>query len=284
MRTVYLNGAYLPEDQANISVFDRGFMFADSIYEVTAVLDGKLVDYQRHRGRLRRSLAALGLPFGLDDAQLLQVHRDLIQRNQLGEGLVYLQVSRGAADRNFLFPAAGTPPTVVLYTQAKAIIDSPLAQRGLVLISLPDLRWGRSDIKTTQLLYACMAKEQARAQGADDAWLVRDGCVTEGSSNNAFIVTANGSVVTRPLSTALLPGTTRDALLALVQAEGLRLEERAFTVEEALAASEAFISSSSSFIYPVVRLDGQPIGHGTPGPLAQRLRALYIEHAYASLG
>lgn len=283
MRSVYVNGAFVAEDEAKVSVFDRGFMFADGIYEVTAVLQGKLVDFDLHQARLSRSLTALALDLPLDRAQWLAIHRELIARNGLDEGLVYLQVTRGVEDRNFLFPAAGTAPTVVMYTQAKAVLDSPQATRGLHIIGLPDLRWGRSDIKTTQLLYACLAKEQAKAQGADDAWLVKDGRVTEGTSNNAFILTHDGAVVTRELSRALLPGVTRGALVALIEEHGLRFEARAFSLDEAKGAAEAFITSSTSFVYPVVSIDGQPVGEGRPGPMAQRLRALYIEHALAVL-
>ncbi|HEX8592619.1 MAG TPA: D-amino-acid transaminase [Pseudomonas sp.] len=283
MRSVYLNGAFVPENQATVSIFDRGFMFADGIYEVTAVLQGKLVDFDLHLARLARSLGEMDLDLPLDSAQLLDIHRELITRNQLHEGLVYMQVTRGAEDRNFLYPPAGSPLTVVLYTQAKVVLDSPLAKRGMNIIGLPDLRWGRSDIKTTQLLYACMAKEQAKAQGADDAWLVKDGFVTEGTSNNAFIITHDGAVVTRELSRALLPGITRGALIALVKEQDLRLEERAYTLEEAKGAAEAFITSSTSFVYPVVTLDGQAIADGKPGALTQRLRQLYIDHALAVL-
>lgn len=283
MRSVYVNGAFVAEDEAKVSVFDRGFMFADGIYEVTAVLQGKLVDFDLHQARLSRSLTALALDLPLDRAQWLAIHRELIARNGLDEGLVYLQVTRGVEDRNFLFPAAGTAPTVVMYTQAKAVLDSPQATRGLHIIGLPDLRWGRNDIKTTQLLYACLAKEQAKAQGADDAWLVKDGRVTEGTSNNAFILTHDGAVVTRELSRALLPGVTRGALVALIEEHGLRFEARAFSLDEAKGAAEAFITSSTSFVYPVVSIDGQPVGEGRPGPMAQRLRALYIEHALAVL-
>ena len=283
MRSVYLNGAFVPENQATISIFDRGFMFADGIYEVTAVLQGKLVDFDLHLARLARSLGEMALDLPLDSAQLLDIHRELIARNQLQEGLVYMQVTRGAEDRNFLYPPAGSPLTVVLYTQAKVVLESPLAKRGINIIGLPDLRWGRSDIKTTQLLYACMAKEQAKAQGADDAWLVKDGWVTEGTSNNAFIITHDGAVVTRELSRALLPGITRGALIALADQNDLRLEERAYTLEEAKGAAEAFITSSTSFVYPVVTIDGQPIADGKPGALTQRLRQLYIDHALAVL-
>jgi len=283
MRSVYLNGAFVPENQATISIFDRGFMFADGIYEVTAVLQGKLVDFDLHLARLARSLGEMALDLQLDNAQLLDIHRELIARNELHEGLVYMQVTRGTEDRNFLYPPSGSPLTVVLYTQAKVVLDSPLAKRGMNIIGLPDLRWGRSDIKTTQLLYACMAKEQAKAQGADDAWLVKDGWVTEGTSNNAFIITHDGAVVTRELSRALLPGITRGALIDLVNQNDLRLEERAYTLEEAKGAAEAFITSSTSFVYPVVTLDGQAIADGKPGALTQRLRQLYIDHALAVL-
>lgn len=281
MRSVYLNGAFVPENEANISIFDRGFMFADGIYEVTAVLQGKLVDFDLHLARLARSLREMALDLPLDAAQLLAVHRELIARNELTEGLVYMQVTRGVEDRNFLYPPAGSPLTVVLYTQAKVVLDSPLAKRGMNIIGLPDLRWGRSDIKTTQLLYACMAKEQAKARGADDAWLVKDGWVTEGTSNNAFIITHDGAVVTRELSRALLPGVTRGALIELVRENDLRFEERAYTLEEAAAAAEAFITSSTSFVYPVVSIDGQLVGDGKPGKLTRRLRQLYIDHALA---
>lgn len=280
MRCVYLNGEFVPENEAKISIFDRGFMFADGIYEVTAVLNGKLVDFDLHLARLARSLGEMALTLPLDREQLLAIHRELIARNELDEGLVYMQVTRGVEDRNFLYPAAGSPLTVVLYTQAKVVLDSPLAKRGLNIIALPDLRWGRSDIKTTQLLYACMAKEQAKAQGADDAWLIKDDLITEGTSNNAFIVTHDGAVVTRGLSSALLPGITRGAVLALVKENDLRLEERAFSLAEALGAAEAFITSSTSFVYPVVSIDGNLLGDGQPGALSRRLRQLYVDHAH----
>lgn len=281
MRTVYLNGEFIAENEAKISVFDRGFTFADAIYEVTAVLQGKLLDFDLHVARLRRSLGEMALALPLSDDELLAIHQTLLSRNALQEGLVYLQVSRGVEDRNFAFPPEGTPPTLVLYTQAKNIIASPLAQQGMKIISLPDLRWGRCDIKTTQLLYACLAKEQARQRGADDAWLVKEGLITEGTSNNAFIVTADGAVVTRELSRLLLPGITRSTLIALMHQQGLRLEERGFTLDEVKQAAEAFISSSTSFVYPVVNVDGQPVGDGQPGQLTQRIRQFYIDRALA---
>lgn len=281
MRTLYLNGEFIAENEAMISVFDRGFTFADAIYEVTAVLQGKLLDIELHLARLRRSLDDMALTLTLDNDALLAIHQALIARNQLQEGLIYLQVSRGVEDRNFAFPPAGTPPTLVLYTQAKNILASPLAEQGMNIISQPDLRWGRCDIKTTQLLYACLAKEQARQRGADDAWLVKDGLITEGTSNNAFIVSRDGAVITRELSHVLLPGITRGTLIALLNQQGLRLETRAYTLDEAKGAAEAFITSSTSFIYPVVSIDGQPVGDGKPGPVTRRLRQLYIDRALA---
>ncbi|MCA1179413.1 MULTISPECIES: D-amino-acid transaminase [unclassified Pantoea] len=281
-RTVYLNGEFVAEQDAKISIFDRGFTFADAIYEVTAVLNGKLVDVDRHLSRLRRSLKEMALQLSLTDAALLDIHRQLIAKNNLHEGLVYLQVSRGEEDRNFAFPAETTPVTLVLYTQEKNVIHSPQGEHGIRIISLPDLRWGRCDIKTTQLLYACLAKEQARQRGAEDAWLVKEGKVTEGTSNNAFIVTREGVVITRELSSALLPGITRGTLIELLSARGFRLEERGFTLDEAKEAAEAFITSSTSFVYPVVSIDGQLMGDGKPGHLTRQLRQLYIEHAVNS--
>lgn len=278
-RTVYVNGRYLPEAEATVSVFDRAFLFGDGVYEVTAVLDGRMVDFDAHMARLRRSLAALSIGFSMGEAELRAVHAQMIERNGLREGAIYLQVTRGAADRNFLFPAPGTAPTLVLFTQAMRIADNPMARKGLRVMTLPDLRWQRRDIKTVQLVYPSLAKMQATGAGYDDAWLVEDGFVTEGSSNNAHILTADRRIVTRPLSNAILPGITRAAMLRLAGEEGLALEERAFTVEEVAAAAEAFITSATSFVLPVVEIDGRPIGTGKPGPVAAKLRALYVEQA-----
>ncbi|MDH4554124.1 D-amino-acid transaminase [Pseudomonas sp. BN417] len=277
MRTIYLNGSYLPENEAKVSVFDRGFMFGDAVYEVTAVIGGRLIDFAAHMARLRRSLLELGMVASFDEAELAAIHARLVKLNAVTEGLVYVQVSRGMQDRNFAYPDESTPCTWVIYTQEKAILDSPIAKRGLSVISLPDLRWQRSDIKTTQLLYACMAKEAARQQGADDAWLVRDGLVTEGSSNNAFILTAPGSIVTRELSQALLPGITRSSMLTVIQECGYRIEERAFSLEEAKQAVEAFVTSSTTLVYPVISIDGHPIGSGKPGTFTRTLREAYIK-------
>ncbi len=275
MRTVYVNGAYVPEDEAKVSVFDRGFLFADAIYEVTTVVAGKLVDFDSHLTRLRRSLRELEMPSPADDAAILQMHHELISRNHIVQGLVYMQVSRGVADRDFHYPSADTPATLVAFTQVKKVTDSPALQHGIKVLSLPDERWARRDIKTVQLLYPSMAKMQAKSQGADDAWLVEDGFVTEGTSNNAFIVTASGSLVTRPLSTDILHGTTRRALLDCAASLQIQIEERPFTLEEAKSAQEAFCSSASGFAVPVISIDGTPIGDGKQGAVTARLQEAY---------
>ncbi|TIO24068.1 D-amino-acid transaminase [Mesorhizobium sp.] len=282
MRQVYVNGDYLPETEARVSIFDRGFLFADGVYEVTLVLDGRLVDFSSHMARLRRSLGELEMPFSLRDENLLEIHRELIERNEVSEGLVYLQVTRGAADRDFIYPKEPTPNTVVLFTQKKSIVDSPLAVHGQHVVTLDDLRWRRCDIKTVQLLYPSMAKMQAKSQGADDAWLVKDGFITEGSSSNAFIVTIDGKIVTRDLSVDILQGITREAVLLYAGNVQLRLEERPFTVEEIENATEAFSTSASGLVNPVVSINGKPIGAGKPGSITADLRQIYVERSRAS--
>ncbi len=274
-RTVYLNGDWLPETEAKVSVFDRGFLFADAIYEVTAVIGGKLIDYAGHGVRLRRSLEELAIPCPLSQEALLAVHREIVRRNALEEGLIYLQISRGVADRDFAFPK-GAEPTLVLFTQAKPVLDNPRTKTGLSIATMPDWRWERRDIKTVQLLYPSMAKMEAMRRGADDAWLVEDGFVTEGSAATAHIVTKDGVLVTRPLSNAILHGITRASILDLARAEGIAVDERPFTVAEAKEAAEAFITSATNFAMPVVSIDEAPIGSGRPGPIAARLRDLYI--------
>ena len=277
-RITYVNGSYLPEDQANISIFDRGFLMADGVYEVTMVLDGKLCDFDAHMARLARSLAELAIPAPLDASELEAMHRTLIARNALVEGAVYLQITRGAHDRDFLWPE-GLAPTVVAFTQARAVVDSAAARQGISVITAPDIRWGRRDIKTPQLLGAALAKQAARLAGADDAWLLEDGFVTEGSSNNAWIVTAEGTLVTRDLSTRILHGITRAMLLRYASEVQMKVEERAFTLHEAQSAREAFITSAGALLCPVVKIDGAVIGTGMPGPITQRLRALYVEES-----
>lgn len=279
-RIVYVNGQYLPEAEAKISVFDRGFLFADGVYEVSSVLEGKLVDNAAHLKRLRRSLGELRMDFATGDGEIAAIQTELIARNQLHEGLVYLQVSRGAADRDFAFPKA-PEPSLVMFTQARNLLNNPTAARGLSVISLPDIRWRRRDIKTVQLLYPSMAKQAALDAGADDAWLVEDGVVTEGTSNNAWIV-KGGKVITRQLSQDILHGITRAAILRLAAEDGIAFEERPFTIAEAQAADEAFVSSASAFVMPVVRIDDKLIGNGNPGSVSLRLRSIYIEEALKS--
>ncbi|MET2829807.1 D-amino-acid transaminase [Mesorhizobium shangrilense] len=276
-RVVYLNGAWLAEAEAKVSVFDRGFLMADAIYEVTCVLDGKLVEYAGHAARLQRSARELGIVVPLDDEALLAVHREIVARNSLDQGMIYLQLTRGVADRDFAYPPPDTPPTLVLFTQAKNVLENRAAETGIAVSLLPDLRWGRRDIKTIQLLYPSMAKMEAKARGADDAWLVEDGHVTEATAASAHIVTDQDVLVTRDLSHALLPGITRASVLELAARHGIRVEERAFTPEEAKAAREAFITSATNFVVPVTRIDEAAIGEGAPGPLTRDLRRLYVE-------
>lgn len=280
-RTVYVNGDYVAEAEAKVSVFDRGFLMADAVYEVTSVLDGKLVDYPGHVQRLERSLRELdmAMPFSADD--LLEIHRELLRRNDLTEGLVYLQITRGApGDRDFVFPdPATTPLTVVLFTQSKpGLADSPAAKTGIRIIAIPDQRWARRDIKTVQLLYPSMGKMMAKAAGCDDAWMVEDGAITEGTSNNAYIVKDN-TIVTRHLGHEILAGITRAAVLRFAAEAQMQVEERAFTLTEAQAADEAFVTSATAFVLPVVEIDGAPVGAGVPGPVATRLREIYLEES-----
>jgi len=275
-RTVYVNGDYLPETEAKVSIFDRGFLFADGVYEVTSVLGGKLIDFAGHARRLQRSLDELQMPNPVTEEDLLAIHRELVRANGIDEGLIYLQITRGAADRDFAFPKEPVP-TIVLFTQAKpGLADSPMARTGLKVISIEDQRWGRRDIKTVQLLYPSMGKMMAKAAGADDAWMVEDGHVTEGTSNNAYIVKGT-TIVTRNLGTEILHGITRAAVLRFAREAQMTVEERPFTIDEAQAADEAFITSASAFVMPVVEIDGQAIGTGKPGRVTTRLREIYLD-------
>ena len=278
-RIVYLNGAFLPFDQARVPVMDRGFLFADGIYEVSAVIDGRLVDNAAHLARLDRSLSEIGIRNPHDAAAWEGLQTELVARNGVTEGLVYMQVTRGVAERDFAFPPKDTLPTVVMFTQGKTVIANPLAETGARVVTVEDLRWKRRDIKSVALLAQVLAKQAAAEAGVAEAWMVEDGAVTEGSSSTAFIATTDGRLVTRPLSTALLPGITRAAVLRLAAESDLRIEERLFSVEEAYAAAEAFYTSASAFVMPVIAIDERMIGTGHPGPLTRRLRALYIATA-----
>jgi D-alanine transaminase len=279
-RIVYVNGEYVPEEDAKISVFDRGFLFADAVYEVSAVLDGKLVDNDAHMKRLQRSMNELKMTPPATAEEILEIQKELIVRNDIDEGLIYLQVTRGAADRDFAFPKNATP-SLVLFTQKKNLSANPAAEVGMAVITVPEIRWHRRDIKTVGLLPASMAKQAALDAGVSDAWFVENGFVNEGTSNNAFIVTVDGTIVTRHLGTEILHGITRKSVMALVAQENLKIEERPFTAEEAYEAREAFVTSASAFVMPVTKIDGHILGNGVPGPVAEKLRKLYIAMAKA---
>jgi len=279
MRIVFVNGEFCPEESARVSVFDRGFLFADGVYEVTSVIDGKLVDHRRHLARLQRSLGALGILSPLTDEELTDIHRQLISKNQLNEGLVYLQITRGPAERDFAYPQS-SQPSVVAFTQERSILDNPMAKSGLSVITLGDIRWQRCDIKTIGLLAPSMAKQKALDEGADDAWMVdKQGLVTEGTSNNCYILTQDNQLVTRELSQHILHGITRRAILQVAAEADLTIAERAFSPAEAYQAKEAFISSASACCLPVVKIDGQPVGNGQPGPVYKLIRSAYFEFA-----
>ncbi|UWP98093.1 D-amino-acid transaminase [Aliiroseovarius crassostreae] len=277
-RTVYVNGDYLPETDAKVSIFDRGFLFADAVYEVTSVLGGKLIDFEGHAVRLERSLKELGIESPISKEDLLEVHRELVRANGIDEGLIYLQISRGAdSDRDFVFPDADkVKPTVVLFTQNKPGLAETV--KPVKVISIEDIRWGRRDIKTVQLLYPSMGKMMAKAAGCDDAWLVEDGYVTEGTSNNVYIV-KGGKIITRALSNDILHGITRAAVLRFAREAQMEVEERSFTIAEAQEADEAFFTSASAFVMPVVEIDGVALGDGQPGPVMARLREIYLEES-----
>ncbi len=283
-RIVYVNGRYVPYAMAAVHVEDRGFQFGDAIYEVCQVRAGRLVDEARHMARLARSLNELKMPAPMSAAALALVMRETIRRNRVRDGLVYLQVTRGEGPREFVFPTEDVPRTVVC--MARAISPVPqegLADSGIAVKTMPDIRWGRCDIKTVMLLPACLAKEAARKDGAREAWLVdNDGFVTEGASSNAWIVSREGTVITRQIAPAILAGVTRATLIDLLREEKVPFLSRPFRVAEALEAREAFITSATNTVMPVVRIDGTPIGDGTPGPLTLRLRSKFDQFAAIS--
>lgn len=272
-RTVYVNGTFVPEEQAKISVFDRGFIFGDGVYEVVPVISGKLVDKQYFLERLDRSLDELSIAWPCTKQEYMEVMEQLIESNQLTEGVVYSQVTRGIADRDFPFPE-NVSPSFVAFTSNMELLDNPLVKSGIHVITTPDLRWKRRDIKSVNLLGQVLAKQDAITRGGHEGWMVEDGIVTEGVSSSAYIV-KNATIITRPLSNAILPGIRRRTLLEIASNVGIDVEERIFTIEEALAADEAFISSAATMTLGVVSIDGHQIGNGTPGPVTIRLRELY---------
>ncbi len=282
MRTVYINGKFVPENEAKISIFDRSFLFSHGVYEVTSVLNGGLIDHQGHVRRLSRSLANAQIPFELISDDILKVQKRLIELNQLQEGLIYLQVSRGAEDRDFI-PSESLKPTIIMFTQEKALLNPPQVVDGIKVISVDDIRWRRRDVKAVGLLAPVLAKEEARCKGAQDAWMIEDGYITEGTSNNAYILTKENTIVTRQLSHDILHGITREAILAVAMAMDLTIEERPFTLEEAYDAREAFITSASTFVWPVVEINNQEIAQGRPGAITLEIRKKYIDRALANL-
>ena len=280
-RIAYVNGRYVPWRDAAVHIEDRGYQFSDGVYEVCEVRGARMVDERRHMARLARSLGELRIAMPMSQAALSVVLRETIARNRVRDGIVYLQITRGVARRDHAFPPTGTAPSVVVTARNLDFsVNEQHAAAGVAVVTVPDNRWARVDIKAVALLPNVLAKQAAREQGAREAWFVDgDGRVTEGSSSNAWIVTADGRVVTRFADHAILRGITRDVLIEVLKAQGLAFEERAFTVDEALAAREAFLTSASQVVMPVVRIDGRPIGDGKPGPVAQALRQEFRRHA-----
>lgn len=277
-RIVFIHGRFLPEEEARIGLFDRGFLFGDAVYEVTAVISGRMIDNDLHLARLERSLGELGIPVLHSRTEIEAIQSKLIALNGLTDGTVYIQVSRGEADRDFLYPETITPK-LVAFTQAKMLTGTKAQREGIAVDLADDPRWHRRDIKTAMLLGQVMAKHAARARGFDDVWLVEAGLVTEGASSTAHVITHEGCILTRAASQATLPGCTQRAIARLCEAEGLHIEERAFTPEEAQGSAEAFQTSASSLVMPVVRIGSRVIGDGTPGPMTRRLQSLYLEAA-----
>jgi D-alanine transaminase len=281
MRQVYVNGDFKKEDEAKVSVFDRGLLFSDSLYEVTTVINGKLIDFNNHMKRLDRSMTELKFKKLLNHLDILIFHRKLIELNNLKEGMIYLQVTRGVADRSFDMPKDKIEPTVLAFTQEKKIIDSESAKNGIKVMTLDDMRWKRCDIKTTQLLYASMAKTEATEKGFDDAWMLREGYVTEGSSSNAWIIKGK-IIMTRQSDNLILSGITRDAIFKCAKDLGYEVVTKNITLQDAQSASEAFITSATAFVMPVVKINASQIGDGRPGKFVTALREEYIKQALES--
>jgi D-alanine transaminase len=283
-RIAYVNGQYVPHSHAMVGIEDRGFQFADGVYEVCEVRGGHLIDERRHMARLDRSLRELRMNHPMSPRALAIVMRETVRRNRVRDGIVYVQVTRGEMRRDFPFPPEGTRPSIVVTSRSHDTArNEKLAEKGIAVVTMPDIRWQRVDIKSVALLPNVLAKQQAREQGAREAWLVdEEGRVTEGASSNAWIVTSDGVLVTRPLSGDILPGITRSVVLDLIARQGLRFEERPFTVDEAYAAREAFVTSASQLVMSVVQVDGRPVGNGAPGLVASALRRDYHSQAEIS--
>ena len=283
-RIAYVNGRYLPRNDAKVAIEDRGYQFSDGVYEVCEVRGGRLIDERRHMARLDRSLGELRISRPMSSAALAVVLRETIRRNRVRDGIIYVQVTRGVARRDFPFPAPDTRPSLVVTARSNDLERlEQIAAEGVAVVTVPDIRWQRVDIKSVALLPNVLAKQSAREQGAREAWLTdAQGRVTEGASSNAWIVSREGKLITHPLGHDILPGVTRSVVIDVIKAQGLAFEERAFTVEEAYAAREAFITSASQIVLPVVSINGRPVGNGSPGLVATALRRDYHRHAEIS--
>jgi D-alanine transaminase len=282
-KIAYVNGSFVPLSEAKVSVLDRGFLFADGIYEVAAVLDGRLIDSASHLARLERSVGEIKLALPESTARIEEIQKELVKRNSLVNGMVYLEVTRGVdSGRDFAFPKGDVKPTLIMFTSEKDIVNAPSARTGIGVITVPDLRWTRRDIKSVALLAQVLAKQAAAEAGAGEAWMIEDGKVTEGGSSSCFILTQDDVIVTRQNGSEILPGCTRKAVVKLAEERQLRVEERAFSVEEALAAKEAFVTSATVFVQAVVSIDGKKVADGKPGPMTNRLREIYVDFARAT--
>jgi len=274
-KTVFLNGEYMMEDEAKVSIFDRGFIFADGIYEVVPVFDSTILDKKYFFERLKYSLTELSIDITQDENEISTIINTLIEKNNIQEGGVYMQITRGVAERNFSFPK-NIEPTFMAFAFEKNIINNPYAKTGVNIVTVEDIRWKRRDIKSISLLGQCIAKNEASKKEAFEGWMVEDGYITEGTSSSAYIV-KDGIIITRGLSNEILPGIRRRILLEIIQQNNMPIEERAFTVKEALNADEAFLSSATTFILPIINIDGKNISDAKPGRIYKRLRELYIE-------
>ena len=275
-KQVYVNGKYFDKNDAVVSVFDRGFLFADSVYEVTAVINGFLVDWNAHFSRLKNSLKEINLNFNIQEKDIFSIQKNLIEKNKIKEGLVYIQVTRGIGERDFNFSETQFKPTIVIFTQEKKILNTDRAKEGIKIVTLEEKRWKRRDIKTTQLLASSMAKSEASKIGKDDCWFIENGFVTEGSSSNAFIINDNNEVITRELSHNLLGGITRSSLLHFCKKNNMKFRESKFTELEAKNANEAFITSATNFVVPVIEIDGDKVGKGVVGSHVKKFQKLYL--------
>jgi D-alanine transaminase len=276
MRQVYINGEFKKEDEAKVSIFDRGLLFSDSVYEVTSVINSKLIDFKYHVKRLDHSMNELKFKTLIDHDEILAFHRKLIELNNLKEGMIYTQVTRGVVDRSFDMPKQAIKPTVLAFTQEKKILESDSAKNGIKVMTLEDMRWKRNDIKTTQLLYASMAKSEATAKGFDDAWMLRQGYITEGSSNNVWIIRSK-NIMTRQSDNLILSGITRAVVLECAKKLNYEVITKNFTKVDAESADEAFMTSATGLITPVVKINSSQIGDGKPGNFTKSLRAEYIK-------